>query len=99
STSNALYISDGSGSGFYEESFGDQMGESFAITLADIDNDGDLDVIVANAGTGQQSKVWLNDGAGNLTSSINVGPMDASFVFIVAADFNADGWVDLALAD
>jgi hypothetical protein len=40
--------------------------KSFAMTLGDVDGDGDLDVIAASAG--KRMKVWLDDGTGRFTS-------------------------------
>ncbi len=37
------------------------------VAIGDLDGDGDLDVVVGNFG--QQDEVWLNDGAGNFTTS------------------------------
>ena len=39
---------------------------SFAVTLGDLDGDGDLDALAANRTT---ATVWLNDGAGRFTDS------------------------------
>ena len=63
-------------------------------TMADIDNDGDLDVIVAvEHGV---NRLYLNDGTGKLTykaGALGETPHDNEHV--VAADFNQDGWLDL----
>jgi len=45
---------------------------SFAVTLGDVDGDGDLDAFIANGhtdDTGEDNTVWLNDGTGNLSDS------------------------------
>jgi hypothetical protein len=46
-------------------SFG--VGSSFEVALGDLDDDTDLDAVVANSGV-QTETVWLNDGAGNFSA-------------------------------
>jgi hypothetical protein len=68
------------------------------VALADFDNNGSLDLVVANGG-GLTDNVYLNDGAGNLTA-VSPSPLGASFAQDVAVgDFNNDGNRDIAIAD
>jgi hypothetical protein len=68
------------------------------VALADFDNNGSLDLVVANGG-GLTDNVYLNDGAGNFTA-ISPSPLGASFAQDVAVgDFNNDGNRDIAIAD
>jgi FG-GAP-like repeat/PQQ-like domain len=63
---------------------------------ADIDGDGDLDLVVANS-AGNSLSLLLNDGTGLFPASpptVAVGKAPES---IVAADFNRDGTLDLAV--
>ena len=54
-------------------SFG--LGDSGAVSLGDLDGDGDLDAVVANAGKGEEAEtVWLNDGGGRLTAASETSP-------------------------
>ncbi len=70
-------------------------GENTGLALADFDNNGSIDLVVANGG-GQPDLVFLNDGLGNFAAGAT---LDASFAEdVVAADFNADGNVDIAFA-
>jgi hypothetical protein len=67
---------------------------------ADIDNDGDLDVIFSN-GTEQErypAGVLLNDGTGRLTDS-GQKLSAAAFGFIGAGDLNGDSYVDVIITD
>ena len=71
-----------------------------AISLADFDNDADLDIFggCTMAENGQDRNiVLLNDGAGNFTiasSALVPATADNTAVVVVNADFNNDGWVD-----
>ncbi|WP_099369398.1 VCBS repeat-containing protein [Sphingobacterium sp. 1.A.5] len=50
-------------------SIGTQSNRTAWVTLADIDNDGDLDALVANGRHwAEQSYVFFNDGSGNFKS-------------------------------
>ena len=69
------------------------------VTLADVNGDGKLDVIVANSGDSTVS-VFLGDGHGGLVpapgSPFAAGPSPND---IAVADFNRDGKLDLAIAN
>lgn len=74
---------------------------SFVVAMADVDNDGDVDAIVANGSTDDElvdGDVWLNDGSGvfgqRLRAPQNMHPSSA-----VVADFNSDGNVDVLVAN
>lgn len=64
------------------------------IVVADVDGDGDLDIVVG-ATTHLSNAVHINDGHGNFTRPPSTLPAVAD---MVAADFNSDGYIDLALA-
>lgn len=69
-------------------------GYGMGLATADVDNDGDLDVYVANFG---RDRLYLNDGTGvfsdgTQTSGLHVDGWSASATFL---DFDADGWADL----
>jgi FG-GAP-like repeat len=62
--------------------------------VADVDNDGDLDLATNRPGFAWDSRLWLNDGSGFLTLW---GSVTGHAVFD-ARDFNGDGRADLLTA-
>ena len=78
------------------------IGASRDIVVADFDKDGDPDVVSADTGggwSGTTVSLFLNDGIGTLSllgsySMGNTGPNG-----ITAADFDGDGWIDVATAN
>ena len=78
---NKLYLNNGSADPFSGVSTGLPIGSndadaSGAIAIGDIDNDGDLDVVVGNGvwhSDPQPNKLYLNNGSGNPFAGINTG--------------------------
>ncbi len=81
----------------------DSVFEDVDALFADIENDGDLDLVVASggneyAGTSPplKQRIYLNDGKGNFTNDSTAIPAIYMTAGCVAAhDFNNDGFVDL----
>ena len=83
----------------------DYVFEDVSAEFVDVDNDDDMDLVVASGGNeywGEseylKQRVYLNDGTGNF-----VGRKDFEGVFTTASkvltgDFNQDGWVDFFIA-
>ena len=78
------------------------------VQVVDLDGDGDLDIVMANAagyfvkGTESQPLiVYLNDGAGNFTdgSQAMVGGTSGWFRQVAFADINGDGKLDMYVPD
>jgi len=71
-----------------------------SIAVADLDRDGNLDLVTANDGSGDLS-VLLGDGMGGFRlascSPVRIRPCFQCLTWVGAADFNGDGWVDLAV--
>jgi len=99
---NYLYFNQGNFR-FTELQRGDAV-ESLALTYgtsaADADNDGDLDLFVTNIGTGDQNRLYLNDGDGNLhlhEAGFST-PISTPSKGHTWGDFDLDGDVDVAIA-
>jgi hypothetical protein len=70
-------------------------GANEGIAVADFDNDGNFDFVVANCG-GQPDAVYLNSGAGNFVLGATLDPSNGRDVAV--GDFNRDGNMDIAIA-
>lgn len=101
---NRLLINDGTG--IYSDATSAQLANvtngssSFTIKFADVDNDGDSDILspTNNLNTGGSIAVWLNDAVGNFStapvSPFSVDPSGSTFDIDVV-DVNADGKDDI----
>lgn len=103
-----LYINNGRG-GFKEMSSGsfiqDANLEDTAAAFLDIDNDGDLDLMVGNAGNevskqeDYKVRLYLNDGKGHFTkSSMDLPFTNDNISTIAPYDFDGDGDMDVFIA-
>ena len=90
-----LFINDGSGH-FFDSTKGSMpvdMADGAALSLGDLDRDGDLDLLVAN--TGNQNRLYLNDGAARFLDytpllPIQQDPTVGTLVLDVDNDFDLD---------
>jgi hypothetical protein len=88
------YINDGSGNFTGPTAFGTSVGNS-SIALGDIDNDGDLDLILTGwvSGTTRRSDKYINNGIGNFVGPTNFG-IQVELSSIALGDIDNDGDLD-----
>ena len=97
---NTLYINNGDGT--YTESaqsFGLANGaQSWSIDAGDVDNDGDIDLIVANHDRAHD--LMLNDGNGYFHRYDGLPEESKSFAYqSFFADFDNNGWLDIFITE
>lgn len=80
-----------------------ETGSSFGSAFADVDNDGDLDLLVCNAYfTGQETNsLFINDGNGTFSKDTSSALADhqGNTFGCAFGDYNNDGWLDVILAN
>jgi uncharacterized delta-60 repeat protein len=101
--SSAVYIllNNANGTGTFAVSSNYVTGiiQCWHLTSADIDGDGDLDLLVANT-TGNTVNILLNDGTGTFTAGANLTPtFGVNPRCVAVADFDNDGDIDLAVGN
>ena len=98
SSSNKVWFNQGGIQAGSEGTFIDSgqnlgFGYHYSILLADVNKNGHLDVVIGTTGTA--SKIWLNNGTGTFTDSLQeLGP-DDSTRSIAVGDIDNDGDLDL----
>jgi hypothetical protein len=107
--SNFLHVNQGGPQGGVEGDFAlrpagdpvvDDLHPSFGVSVADVEQDGDLDLFVANR-KGEDNVLYLNDGAGAFSAAHGLQPSrDGGDSFAATwADVNDDGLPDLYVAN
>ena len=93
-----LYLNDGNG--IFTEVLNTPFDGSFegSIEFADVDNDGDLDVLITGDNdSGLHATLYINDGNGNFTVAANTPFEPVNYSSSKFADLDGDGDLDLTL--
>ncbi|MFN8440658.1 MAG: VCBS repeat-containing protein [Caldilineaceae bacterium] len=90
---NLVHLNDGQGNFPTVHSFGLGNDQTQDLALADIDGDGALDIIAANAA--KQGSIYRNDGQGNLVASQNFGSWLDAPQHVATTDIDGDGDLDI----
>ncbi|QNI55253.1 FG-GAP repeat-containing protein [Synechococcus sp. BIOS-E4-1] len=106
---NQIYFGNGSGGIIEVREFGYTDGQTYDVITGDVDNDGDIDLIVGNMigshHKNQKNTVYINRGDGNEFDAIPFGPGKAPNYAgsptygVSVADFNQDSFLDIAVAN
>jgi hypothetical protein len=94
---NRVLLNDGHG-GFLPGNLGSAADRTYSAALADVDRDGDLDIIVSNDAS-DRKLVYVNDGKGHFTESGTFGRADWATRYVTLADLNGDGYPDIVAAN
>lgn len=92
-----VLLNDGKG-GFTASNLDAAPSRTYSAALADIDGDGDLDIIVSNAAP-DRKMVYLNDGKGHFTEAGTFGSRNWTTRYVTLADVNGDGYPDIVVAN
>lgn len=90
---NEIFINNNGKSFYLNQIIGNDITQDIA--LGDIDNDGDIDVFVANIGA---NSLLINDGSGNFSESETILPGNDTTA-AVFGDLNNDGYIDLVIGN
>jgi hypothetical protein len=93
-----VLLNDGHGKFPNAHNLGDVADRSYSVTLADIDRDGDLDVVVGNDAP-DPKRVYANDGKGNFRLLSTFGHPEWPTRLATVADVNGDGLPDILVAN
>jgi hypothetical protein len=96
---NSLFMNnqDGTFMSVSGQSLVTDLDDSRGCAVADFDNDGDVDIFIANSGDGENNSLYKNDEFG-VFSKVTTGPVVNDGALSSGGswgDYNNDGWLDL----
>jgi len=92
-----VLLNDGKG-GFIASNLSDEPDRTYSAALADIDLDGDLDIVVSND-TPDPKKLFKNDGKGHFTAAGSFGEARWETRYVTLADLDGDRYPDIVAAN
>ena len=99
-TTNLIYMQSLPAGGFAPDVVVSNSFVSFsAISLANMDGDGDLDLVAVDGGAPHSARIYTNDGIGAFTLAHTAPFTAASTVVREVVDINGDGLLDLLCTD
>lgn len=94
---NRILLNDGRGN-FKARNLGDRPDRSYAAVVGDIDNDGDLDIVVSNDNP-DEKVLYKNNGKGDFVSAGTWGDPSWNTRNVTVSDVNGDHCIDLIVAN
>jgi hypothetical protein len=94
---NRVLLSDGKGR-FVAKNLSDKADRTYSAALADLDLDGDLDIVVSNDEP-DHKLIHKNDGKGNFTVAGSFGEPKWSTRYVTVTDLNNDRYPDIVVAN
>ena len=92
-----VLLNDGKG-GFIASNLSDEPDRTYSAALADIDLDGDLDIVVSNDSP-DPKKLFKNDGKGHFTAAGTFGQAAWTTRYVTLADLDGDRYPDIVAAN
>ena len=90
---NRIYFNNGKADFSQSTTFGSSNDSTIDVAVADVNEDGKNDLILANRNA-EPNAIVLNQGEGQFSDPISIGDAKASSRAIATADFNGDGHID-----